>query len=471
VTNRPQPLAPVSGPHRPARVRSTRPLCRRAFLAIALALVFATASATPAFAQTRSQATLAPAQTRSQAATASAQTRSQASLDKAIDRILARTHLAGPTVAVSVWDVEADDQVYARNTHTLLAPASNEKLVTSAAALGLWGGNYRFKTELYATAPAPEADGVLRADLYLKGYGDPTLSESWYQRKVLHLTTSDLAHFVAALKKLGVKRIIGRVLGDESQFDQARMVAGWKADFVDECAPLSALTLNGNSPPDHAVLRPARYAAQELVRLLRAAGIGVSRGAAESTPPTAATLLYAEYSAPLWRVVKAMDKTSDNFIAEMLAKGLGRDFGTGGTTAAGVKVVRGYLSSLGVDVTQTRLFDGSGLSYQDRLSVGALTELLDAVADTPYFKSYWTALPVAGVDGTLHTRMRGTAAAGNLHGKTGTLNIASSLSGYVTSADGHDLAFSMLMNGRPINGTSAHTAQDAIGAALAASHL
>jgi serine-type D-Ala-D-Ala carboxypeptidase/endopeptidase (penicillin-binding protein 4) len=441
--------APGRGLRRPARLRTVRAPGRGALLALALTLVFVAASAAPA----------------------AGQTRSQAGLDRAIDRILARTHLAGPTVAVSVWDVEAGDQVYARNAHTLLAPASNEKLVTSAAALGLWGGNYRFKTELYATAPAPDADGVLRADLYLKGYGDPTLSEGWYQRKVLHLATADPTHFVGALKALGVKRIIGRVMGDESWFDQARTVAGWKPEFVAYCAPLSALTLNGNSAPDHAVLRPARYAAQELVHLLRGAGVGVSRGAAEGGTPAEATLLHTEYSAPLWRVVKAMDKTSDNFIAEMLVKGLGRDFGAGGTTAAGVTAARTYLASVGVDVAETRLRDGSGLNYKDRLSVEALTELLDAVAGTPYFKAYWTALPVAGVDGTLHARMRGTAAAGNLHGKTGTLDIASSLSGYVTTADGHDLAFSMLMNGRPINGAAAHSAQDAIGAALAAAHL
>jgi serine-type D-Ala-D-Ala carboxypeptidase/endopeptidase (penicillin-binding protein 4) len=441
--------APGLGLRRPARVPVSRAPARSAFLALALALIVVLAAASPAFAQTRSQA----------------------GLDRAIDRILTKNHLATSTVSVSVWDAQADDQVYARNTTTLLAPASNEKLVTSAAALGLWGGNYRFKTELYATAAAPDADGVLQADLYLKGYGDPTLSESWYQRKVLHLTTADLQHFVAALKALGVTRIVGSVFGDEGQFDQARMVAGWKPEFAEECAPLSALTLNGNSPPDHKVVNPARYAAQELVHLLRTAGIGVTHGAAVGATPATATLLHTEYSAPLWRVIKAMDKSSDNFIAEMLVKGLGRDFGTAGTTAAGVKAARDYLSSLGVDVAHTRLRDGSGLCYKDRLSTAVVTQLLDAVADKPYFKSYWTALPVAGVDGTLRTRMRGTAAARNLHGKTGTLDIASSLSGFVTTADGHDLVFSMLMNGHPINGTSAHKAQDAIGAALAAARL
>ena len=461
-----QTHAPAPGLRRPARARTLRAPARSAFPALALLLIVAIAATAPAMAQTAA----APAMARI-AAPSVAHTRSQASLDAAIDRILARNHLAVSTVSVSVWDRQAADQVYARNTTTLLAPASNEKLVPSAAALGRWGGNYRFKTELYSTVPAPDADGVLRADLYLKGYGDPTLSEGWYQRKVLHLTTSDLQHFVDALKALGVTRIVGSVLGDESQFDQVRLVAGWKPGFADECAPLSALTLNGNSPPGHTVLDPARYAAQELVHLLRVAGIGVTHGAAVGATPATAALLHTEYSAPLWRVIKAMDKTSDNFIAEMLVKGLGRDFGGAGTTAAGVKVARSYLSSLGVDVAQTRLRDGSGLSYKDRLSTGVVTQLLNAVEDKPYFKSYWTALPVAGVDGTLRTRMKGTAAAGKLHGKTGTLNIASSLSGFVTTADGHDLVFSMLMNGHPINGTSAHGAQDAIGAALAAARL
>jgi D-alanyl-D-alanine carboxypeptidase/D-alanyl-D-alanine-endopeptidase (penicillin-binding protein 4) len=170
-------------------------------------------------------------------------------------------------------------------------------------------------------------------------------------------------------------------------------------------------------------------------------------------------------------VLRIMDKRSDNFIAEMLAKGLGKDFGAGGTTLAGMAVVRRYLASLGVSLARIRLQDGSGLSYHDRLNTVTITQLLQVESQRSDFNVYLTALPVAGVDGTLGTRMRGTKAARNLRAKTGTLNIASCLSGYVTTVDHHRLAFSILMNGVRLNTWAARQAQDAIGAALAAAHL
>ena len=96
-----------------------------------------------------------------------------------------------------------------------------------------------------------------------------------------------------------------------------------------------------------------------------------------------------------------------------------------------------------------RIRDGSGLSYQDKLTAHAVLKILGAMARRPDFPVFRRSLAIAGVDGTLKDRMRGTAAAGNVRAKTGTLNAASSLSGYVTTANGHTLSFSMLMNGEP----------------------
>ena len=426
--------------------KPTRAWRRRAFVVLVLLACATTVTATPAWA------------------------RSQAGLIRAIAHILAGAHING-TASVRVWDLDSGAQVYGRNIHKLLAPASNEKLVTSAAALELWGADHRFKTELYGGAAAPDADGVLHGGLFLKGYGDPTLSDQSYQKHVLHFTTSDMSHFVAAIKALGVTRVAGRIVGDDGSFDSARTVAGWKPGLAAYCAPLSALTLNGNMLGGARVSDPALHAARVLKQLLEDAGIAVSGGAVDGTVPAGATLLYTENSAQLWRVLRFMDKHSDNFMAEMLAKGLGLDFGTGGTTAAGTVVARKFLLSSGVRMTEVRLRDGSGLSYKDRLSALSVTELLAAMSKQTDYKIYWGALPVAGVDGTLSRRMRGTAAARNLHAKTGSLSIASCLSGYVTTADHQSLVFSVLMNGAHLSTAAAHKAQDAIGAAMAAAHL
>ncbi len=116
-------------------------------------------------------------------------------------------------------------------------------------------------------------------------------------------------------------------------------------------------------------------------------------------------------------------------------RGSGRRSAAGGTTAAGLKVERAFLVSQGIGAKTFRLTDGSGLSYADRLTPLGITILLDAMSQRADWPVFWNSLAVAGVDGTLAERMRGTAAQKNLHGKTGTLSVASNLSGYVMSRE------------------------------------
>jgi D-alanyl-D-alanine carboxypeptidase/D-alanyl-D-alanine-endopeptidase (penicillin-binding protein 4) len=117
------------------------------------------------------------------------------------------------------------------------------------------------------------------------------------------------------------------------------------------------------------------------------------------------------------------------------------------------------------------VYDGSGLSYSDRFNARVVAKLLRVMTTRADFRPFFDSLSVAGVDGTLRKRMRGTAAYRTFRGKTGTLNISSCLSGYVTSAGGNRLVVSMLMNGGPVNVWAAHRAQDAIAVALAKSRL
>ncbi|NLG64189.1 MAG: D-alanyl-D-alanine carboxypeptidase/D-alanyl-D-alanine-endopeptidase [Actinobacteria bacterium] len=402
-------------------------------------------------------------------ASALAPAAARADLRSSLDHVLVRYHLAQPGTAVRVWNLDTGKHLYGRNGHTLLVPASNQKLVTSATAFARWGVEHRFRTELWSVRSGPDASGVLHGSIIVKGYGDPSLSSTRFQRRVLGYATSDIAHFVRALQRRGVTAIRGRVLADESYFDNARTVAGWKASFVAECGPLSALSLDQGTPGGRRVAEPAVYVANELRTRLIAAGITVTGGARLGAVPEGATLLHTEYSAPLRRIVRHMNKRSDNFTAEMLIKGLGKEFGRGGTTTAGAVVERAFLVDCGVDVAEVRLRDGSGLHYRNRLSAAAVARLLRELTTREDFSVYQATLPLAGVDGTLRWRMRDTPAAGNLRGKTGTLSIASSLSGYVTTANGQKLVFSVLMNGSSLDIATARRAQDAIGALLARS--
>lgn len=166
-----------------------------------------------------------------------------------------------------------------------------------------------------------------------------------------------------------------------------------------------------------------------------------------------------------------MDKDSDNFFAEVLLKGLGRDLYDEGSTNAGLQASRDVLAQIGAEVGSYRLADGSGLSYDNRLTTGDIVRLLVAMYRRDDWSVYHDSLAVAGVDGTLEERMEHTAAAGNAYAKTGSLAVAVALSGYVTTADDHLLAFSILSNGHDLDYWRTTRAHDAIVAALAAGRL
>ena len=269
-----------------------------------------------------------------------------------------------------------------------------------------------------------------------------------------------------------MKSIDGRIVGDDSYFDAARTVGVWKPEMSEDCGPLSALSLNeGVEPNGGRAPDPPLFAAASLTALLRHSGIPVSGAARVGTTPSTARLAYVERSAPLAAIIAFMNKSSDNFFAEMLTKGLGASFGGAGSTAAGVRVERSFLLSQGIRPATFAVTDGSGLSYADRETSLDITDLLKDMALRSDWTVFWSSLSVAGVDGTLEDRMRGTAAQRDVHAKTGTLTVASCLSGYVRAANGTWLAFSILMNRGAIDVLAAHTAQDAIAVALAHSRL
>jgi D-alanyl-D-alanine carboxypeptidase/D-alanyl-D-alanine-endopeptidase (penicillin-binding protein 4) len=388
-----------------------------------------------------------------------------ASLTSRITTALQRHGMGGSGTSVAVFDLTGGEYLYRLRPDVPRVPASNEKLVTSSAALAAWSATYRFSTQVLLDA-APDAEGVVNGNLYLRGLGDPTFSTQSFAERMWGMRTGDVQDLVRAVRALGVTRITGSVLADDGYFDTRRRVSNWRPSVLAYCAPLSALTLNESSGGGFAN-DPALAAAWALTRRLRAAGIRV-HAPARAVAPATATLAYTERSATLAHVLAAMNKPSDNFLAEELLKGLGAGFGSGGTTASGAAVAATFLERIGVDGGY-RIRDGSGLSYQDRLTAHTVLKILGEMSRRADFNVFRGSLAVAGVDGTLDDRMRGTAAAGNVRAKTGTLNVASGLSGYVTAANGHKLMFSMLMNGDPVNVTRAHAAQDAVAVLLARS--
>jgi len=202
------------------------------------------------------------------------------------------------------------------------------------------------------------------------------------------------------------------------------------------------------------VENPTEFMAGAFRQALVSRGIDVVGGAADAdalpSPPDAlaGTTLVSYTSPPLSEIGRVLLKVSQNLYADTLLKAIGRPAAGGpATTREGRRVLREVLQSWGIAPDQYLQADGSGLSRYNYLTASVLVTVLTRMyADDRHYGPFITALPVAGVDGTIAGRMKGTRAQGNARAKTGSIANARALSGYVTSADGEPLVFSMIVN-------------------------
>jgi D-alanyl-D-alanine carboxypeptidase/D-alanyl-D-alanine-endopeptidase (penicillin-binding protein 4) len=299
-------------------------------------------------------------------------------------------------------------------------------------------------------------DGVVNGSLYLVGDGDPALgSRSSARRRNLPVTS--LKQLAADVRRAGVRRVKGKLRVDATVFDGRRGtgVSGW-ARYI---GPLSGLIYNAGADGGD----PALAAGRAFQRALRKRGVRV-RGVAHGRVPgklRAEPALATVRSPKLARLVDETNETSNNFFAEMLLKRIAAREGRRGTTKAGARRVRAFARRLGAKV---RARDGSGLSRANRASPHDVGKLLAAMLDHDAGRAFEVSLPVAGREGTVRHRMRGTAAQGRCRTKTGTLTGVSALSGYCGDG-GRTLVFSILMNG--VDVTTARSIQDRMTAAIA----
>jgi D-alanyl-D-alanine carboxypeptidase/D-alanyl-D-alanine-endopeptidase (penicillin-binding protein 4) len=378
-----------------------------------------------------------------------------ASLQERLAAALRVKHVSLAMSGATVIDLQTGETLFAENASHRLLPASNEKLAITYVALTELGPDFRIETDVLGTG---QLEGnVWHGDLFLKGYGDPTLS------------SARLATLAGAVRGAGIEHVTGRVIGDESWFDSSRTAPGWKPEFyLHESPALSALIVNRGWTGRAETRQPALAAAQLFRRALANAGVHVNGSTTVAGTPDDAETVTSVESPTVAALVRFMDRNSDNFTAEMLLKEVGAVHGAGGTTADGVAVETAALAAAGVPLSRVHLVDGSGLSLLDRWTPSALTALLRVMWLDPDVRPYLLAsLPVAGETGTLAHRMRAGPARGLVHGKTGTTNNASALSGIV----GDRYAFSVLQNGWPVSAAAAERSQDRFASVLAASTL
>ncbi|HEX9006352.1 MAG TPA: D-alanyl-D-alanine carboxypeptidase/D-alanyl-D-alanine-endopeptidase [Bacteroidota bacterium] len=419
---------------------------------------------------------------------------SPAPLAARISELFADSLFPPSAVSIKVVSLKDSTVLYERNAGLLCNPASNQKLFTSAAALCMLGPYYRFNT-------IAAVDPVTRR-IYLKGDGDPLLTgfdldsmalavqralprpgpwtvvgdasrfdtlywgNGWMWNdasdpdgmgvSALTVNANTVEVHVRAGMRPGVPPAV--TLIPPTGFVKVENRANVADSVRQELSisrplqhPSNAIVVSGDiRPGDHhsasvSVFEPDRYTTVLFRESLERAGVRCS-GLLMDTMPKGLRPA-AVVSRRLDSVVMFMNKVSDNLSAECLIKTLGAvSTGGPGTWDSGTEAVRLFLASVGIDTTRIAVADGSGLSRYNLTNAETILRLLTVMAARPsLFGVYNSSLPVAGEDGTLARRMRGTPAERRLRAKTGTLSGVTSLSGYAPGADGELLGFSMIM--------------------------
>jgi serine-type D-Ala-D-Ala carboxypeptidase/endopeptidase (penicillin-binding protein 4) len=430
-----------------------------------------------------------------------------------MDDIFNDPNFSNANWGVLIQSLETGEYFYKRNENKLFMPASNLKLFTSSAALVLLSDDYKFTTNIFTRG---RMDGsTLIGDLVVQGRGDPTISGRFYKNDVLKVFNN----WADSLSKLGIDEITGNIIGDDNEFDDLGLGAGWQWDyesdwyaaqssaisFNDNCIDLvvTADILTGQAKVDinpytkYAVIEnkvvvvnndsttsinvyrergtnvisvfgtirksdslktfvtvnnPTQYAMVVLKEVLESKGIIVGGFPMDiddlSSPIENYELskLFIHYSPKLREIVKVLNKNSQNFFAEQILKTIGLEIEHFGSVENGISACNSVFQEMGIYPENMIMVDGSGLSRLNLVTPKQIVSLLNFMYQHKYYLPFYNSLPIAGVDGTIANRMKGTKAENNVRAKTGYIGSVRSLSGYVNTGDNEPVAFSMIVN-------------------------
>lgn len=462
-----------------------------------------------------------------------------------LESILRSTGNSRGQWAVLAVSMDRHDTLLALNPDQLMVPASNMKLLSTAAALHFLGPDFRYRT--YLLADGPRAGGVLEGDLLLYGTGDPSLSERFFPTEAAALDT-----LASRVEALGIREIQGDLVVDGSFFRGPDLHPEWDPEDLNDAfaAPISAVSLAENlvtvrveagnwvgaQPSIHTmpeasgvpleniartvsggsrsriwlfretpqdpigiegeiplggadvwrrlpVPDPLRFTGVQLKRSLEARGVRIGGSVVTIRDPATSRLsqpwapteaegvpwpriLATQDSPPLLDLLRVINKESNNFLAEVVAKTVGRVVLGDGSFAGGGRAIEKFLlEEVGVPREEFRVRDGSGLSAENQASASVFVETLEYMASSPFWEEFLNTLPEAGVRRELG-RMYRSPAARNLRAKTGTMDRVSALSGLVRTRSGERILFSILSN-EVASTYRAKRAEDQLGIRLA----
>ncbi len=392
-----------------------------------------------------------------------------------------------------------------RDRQKLFIPASNAKLLTTAAALLAIGPQYRIRTSIFGTEKTLE----------LIGHGDPSLTDRHLTQlaqqlkqrgitQIAQLTLNDryftpnpnpdwtwddlqtdygaIAHSLTLNLNYHTLTASPQILGQPLKLDWGNQsaIAEWTIDNQTQTVALNQpefLTVNrdlghqtliirgqlrqgGNADTiDLAVLNPTAVFRDRLQTAFRAENITINQINVATTPlkpqPEIAPEIAFVESPPIAQLINQTNQASDNLYAEALLQTIGtiaqqrrpsKFTAADNSTTAGLKTLAQTLEALGVDRTGYTLVDGSGLARRNLISPTALVQTLQGMATQPTRRFFQTSLPIAAQSGTLTNRFRNTPAAGIVQAKTGTINGVATLSGYIQPKNYRPIGFSILLN-------------------------
>lgn len=347
---------------------------------------------------------------------------------------------------ILIYNPLTQDTIFSLNQYSPMTPASLTKIFTTAISLSLMGSEHKLSTKIFVE-DLDISDGSIDGNLYIKGFGNSTFSDS------------DLQELVDRLIQRGIHTITGEIIGDDSFFDDIYTRADWIEDEGTniQLPPVSALVLERNKITTRKKVRrryryvteliknPPIFVANRLLEKLKSNGIEVTGTALSGVTPVKSYAI-AEKSILLKDLIALVNKHSDNFFAECLFKTLGAESSkVQGNSFFSQQAIQKFMKENGIFSQNTEIVDGSGISRSDQVTPSALNGVLEKMYfDLNHYDDFYNSLSIAGVDGTLGNRMMGTYAENNFRGKTGSLNGVSGLAGYLTLKNGDDLIITIM---------------------------